>query len=52
METGISDSDPRAMLLPESVPIIRSMLDEEEDSNSTDLPSTVDMEALKVFWLF
>jgi len=48
METGLgAENDPRSLLLPEAVPVLHS-IHTDEDSNSTDLPSTVDIAALNV----
>jgi hypothetical protein len=45
-----AESDPRALLLPEAVPVLHSIQisNTDEDSNSQDLPSTVDIAALNV----
>jgi len=50
MESGLgAESDPRALLLPEAVPVLHSIISQgDDDSDSEDLPSTVDIAALKV----
>lgn len=42
-----TENDPRALLLPEAVPVLPSVV-VDDDSSSNELPSTVDIAALIV----
>ena len=48
MESEISNNNPRELLSPEAVPVLHSIMQRVQATDSEDLPSTVDIEALKV----